>query len=62
MSNELQQTADEVRAGYQPQDREAARSQRSAHAARYRRRGHRIGEGASEAGAISRCKSGPGKA
>jgi len=42
VSNELQQTADEVRAGYQPQDREAARSQRSAHAARYRRRGHRI--------------------
>jgi hypothetical protein len=30
--------------------------------ARTRRRGDRIGEGASEAGAISRCKSGPGKA
>jgi hypothetical protein len=27
-----------------------------------RRRGDRIKEGASEAGAISRCKSGPGKA
>ena len=27
-----------------------------------RRRGDRITEGASEAGAISRCKSGPGKA
>jgi putative ABC transport system substrate-binding protein len=31
-------------------------------AARPRRRGDRISEGASEAGAISRCKSGPGKA
>ena len=31
-------------------------------AARPRRRGDRMKEGASEAGAISRCKSGPGKA
>ena len=31
------------------------------HAARPRRRGDRMREGASEAGAISRCKSGPGK-
>ena|ERR1700730_1792306 len=30
--------------------------------ARHRRRGNRVSEGASEAGAISRCKSGPGKA
>ena len=52
----------QVRVRDQPQDRQGARPRRAADAARPRRRGDRIREGASKAGAISRCKSGPGKA
>ena len=52
----------QIRADHQPQDRQGARPHRAADAARPRRRGDRMREGASKAGAISRCKSGPGKA
>ena len=54
--------ADQVRTGHQPDDCEGARPHRAAYSARALRRGDRVKEGASEAGAISRCKSGPGKA
>ena len=46
----------------QPQDRQGARPRNPADPARPRRRGDRMREGARQAGAISRCKSGPGKA
>ena len=44
------------------QDGQGARPRGAAGAARHRRRGDRMREGASKAGAIRRCKSGPGKA
>ena len=50
------------RACYQSQDSKGAWPRRAADATRHGRRSDRITEGASEAGAISRCKSGPGKA
>ena len=46
----------------QPDHRAGARAHHSADAARPRRRGDRMKEGASKADAISRCESGPGKA
>jgi hypothetical protein len=54
--------ADPVRARHQSENGKRNRPDNPAHAPRPRRRGDRITEGASEAGAISRCKSGPGKA